>query len=260
MAAAYNLRSRSKPTISPEPPSPTPENSKRPAAKPTSSLSTSISTGRSLVLLQLLSRLITFALNQSLVRLASPEVFGTASIQFDLICSSIEYLSREGIRNALLRQPLPSDSKGKRQDAALSLLPFRLGLIVSSLLVGVYLYNTPSSTSAQTSFYAALGLYVSGSLAELFVEPLAVRALREDPPRIHVRVQAQGGMAIVKAVVTVTSLILFDQSGTSRPLLAFGLGQLGGQLWLAARYIWEYRPDLWDLLWVPSVPGSVWRL
>ena len=66
------------------------------------SISSTLKTGRSLVLLQLLTRVLTFVLNQSLVRLASPEVFGTAAIQFDLIYSTVLFLSREGIRNALL--------------------------------------------------------------------------------------------------------------------------------------------------------------
>ncbi|MCT6562737.1 oligosaccharide translocation protein RFT1, partial [Staphylococcus aureus] len=64
---------------------------------------------RALILLQLLSRLLTFGLNQVLVRLAPPSVFGTAAIQFDLVASTILFLSREGVRNALLR--------GERSDA-----------------------------------------------------------------------------------------------------------------------------------------------
>ena len=61
-----------------------------------------------LVLLQAASRILTFVLNQALVRLASPAVFGTAAIQFELLISSILFLCREGVRLALLRTPEPS--------------------------------------------------------------------------------------------------------------------------------------------------------
>jgi len=61
-----------------------------------------------LVLLQAASRIITFLLNQALVRIASPSIFGTAAIQFELLLSSILFLCREGVRLALLRTPEPS--------------------------------------------------------------------------------------------------------------------------------------------------------
>ena len=61
-----------------------------------------------LVLLQAASRVLTFVLNQALVRLASPAIFGTAAIQFELLLSSILFLCREGVRLSLLRTPGPS--------------------------------------------------------------------------------------------------------------------------------------------------------
>ena len=66
-------------------------------------LSATLSSASSLVFLQFFSRIFTFALNQALVRLASPQTFGTAAIQFELLLSTILFLSREGVRNALLR-------------------------------------------------------------------------------------------------------------------------------------------------------------
>lgn len=187
-----------------------------------------LSTGRNLVLLQLLSRLLTFVLNQSLVRLAPPEVFGTAAIQFDLVYSTILFLSREGIRNALLRSSIWS--------TPLSRLPFKLGLVVSTLSIGVYLFTSDRATTGQNDFYLALGLYVLSALVELGVEPLYIRTLRSIPPKLGVRVQAEGGMAVIKALVTFTSLVLAPR----RALLGFALGQLGGDVWLASRYIFEY--------------------
>ena len=82
----------------------------------------------SLMGLQLFSRLISFALNQALVRLATPDVYGTVSIQLELLLNTILFLSREGFRNALLR----ADVTISQVDASLlvsniALLPVYLG-------------------------------------------------------------------------------------------------------------------------------------
>jgi len=193
------------------------------------SISSTLKTGRSLVLLQLLTRVLTFVLNQSLVRLASPEVFGTAAIQFDLIYTTILFLSREGIRNALIRSS---------SNIALARLPLKFGVAVAGTVVGIYLYSSNSLTTSQEGFYVALGLYVAAALVELWVEPMYIQTIRSG--RMGVRVQAEGGMAIVKAVVTFLSLVLAPKQA----LLGFALGQFGGAVWLAGRYIWEYGVSL----------------
>lgn len=260
-----------------------------PPAQQASGSAGSLTTARALIFLQLLSRMLTFGLNQALVRLAPPEVFGTAAIQFDLICSSILFLSREGVRSALLRgrssehgsetvqgptahgqtgtAGKASIGKGdqgmgirQRQDARLAALPLCQGLLISTLLTAIYILRTPASTAAQRDFHPSLALYILSALLELNIEPLYIRALKSDPPRIKVRVQAEGGMAIVRAVVTVGSLLLLGRyerismraprghgGGTTgqRALLAFALGQLGGAVWLAGRYIWAFGlPEL----------------
>lgn len=199
------------------------------------SLSSALTTGRALILLQLLSRLLTFALNQGLVRLAPPSVFGTAAIQFDLVASTVLFISREGIRNALLRRKGQSFST---QDAALASLPLRFGLVVATAAVGIYLSTSSGATTSQPYFHAALGLYVLASLMELAIEPLYIRALSATPPRIRVRVQAEGGMAIVRAAVSFLCLVL-DKSGRTA-LLGFAAGHAAGAAWLAGRYVYEF--------------------
>ncbi len=225
------------------------------SAQTPDALSSTLLTGRSLVLLQLLSRLLTFGLNQSLIRIASPEVFGTAAIQFDLVCSTILFLSREGIRNASLRSKQdvrPKVGNGRRQDEALSIIPLQLGMIVAALVCSIYLYSSLKATTSQPNFHLSLGSYVLSALLELAIEPLYLRALRSTPPRINIRVQAEGGMAIGKAVVTVASLLVLP----GKPLLGFALGQLAGAVWLAGRYLFEFG-DIKGLLWVSTPQGYV---
>lgn len=222
--------------------------------------SSSLVTARALILLQLLSRLLTFGLNQALVRIAPPEVFGTAAIQFDLICSTILFLSREGIRNALLRAPSASPANREKdntlritQDRRLATLPFWIGIGVSIITTVIYLARLPSGTSRQKDFHLSLVLYVISALLELAIEPHYIHALRQDPPKIRVRVQAEGGMAIMRAVVTVASVIAFDRGGAGHPLLAFAFGQVMGAVWLVGRYVWEFGIE--GLVWKPSESG-----
>lgn len=79
-----------------------------------------LSGASSLVALQASTRLLTFVLNQALVRLASPQVFGTAAIQFELLLSTILFLSREGCRQALLRIPVASISVNNTPEPVLA--------------------------------------------------------------------------------------------------------------------------------------------
>ncbi|OWZ59076.1 oligosaccharidyl-lipid flippase [Cryptococcus neoformans c45] len=222
----------------------------------TSSASNPLLTARSLVLLQLLSRILTFTLNQSLLRLASPSVFGTAAIQFDLVCSSILFLSREGIRNALLRKSDVNNEvepKSRAQIHALSIAPLQLGMVVSPLITGLYLWSSSQSTTSQQGFHLSLILYVASALIELSIEPCYIQVHRSSPPKINIRVQAEGGMAIVKAIITVASLVGL---GEGRALISFALGQVAGAIWLAVLYIKEFDWDVKSLVAAQKVEGQ----
>lgn len=62
-----------------------------------------LSTGLALFGLQLVSRLLTFSLNQALVRLTTPQALGVATIQFEVLLNTALFLGREGFRGALVR-------------------------------------------------------------------------------------------------------------------------------------------------------------
>lgn len=203
-----------------------------------------LATGRALILLQLVSRALTFILNQGLVRHAPPSVFGTAAIQFDLIAATILFLAREGLRNALLRSDSPSSTKKDRlsaSDAALALWPLRLGAVVALLAVTLYLWTAPASTTAQPHFHLALGMYVLGPMLELLVEPLYIRATRAGD--LRTRVQAEGGQAGVRTALSFALLVALPYIGDREgrgALLGLAVGYAAGSAWLAGRYIWAY--------------------
>ncbi|KAH9947634.1 Rft-1-domain-containing protein [Amylocystis lapponica] len=216
------------------------------------SLSTALASASSLVLLQFLSRLFTFILNQALVRLVSPQVFGTAAIQFELLLSTILFLSREGVRNALLRAPsAPSSSvtAGKAGDAHaasllanVTLLPVLIGVPTAICSTLVYVNLASLSTSSQPYFVVSVTIYALAAFCELLSEPLYIRA--QNDLRFDLRIKAEGTAVVLKTVVTF--VILFVGT-TDLALVAFALGQAtyGLTIFMSYRRVYQtasYRP------------------
>ncbi|CED83069.1 Nuclear division RFT1 protein [Phaffia rhodozyma] len=242
-------------------------------------LSASLTSAKSLVLLQLLSRLITFTLNNALLRFASPEVFGTAAIQFDLVGSTLLFLSREGVRGALLRSGNASvkseneaGSKIKEKDAIdkdkqttdlsvnarqlslnLSLIPLGLFILLGCTIVPTYIYSSSRLTTSQPFFLPSLLLHVAGYLIELLSEPYYVQ-LQTDLI-LGVRVRAEGSAVVAKAVVTFGSVWFL---GERHALLAFGLGQLAYGGFILGVFVHHFGLRRAARMWIPKkVSGSL---
>jgi len=206
---------------------------------PPSLLSSTLASASSLVLLQLFSRLFVFGLTQALVRLVSPQVFGTASIQFGLLLSTILFLSREGVRNALLRAPTTSDTSksqnGKKTDAQsskeaeaneqlvanIALIPVLLGIPITIASTWLYIANSSEATSSQPHFHLSVIVYALAAFFELLAEPLYIRAQNE--LRLDVRVRAEGIAVVLKNLVSVLVLVATPSEWS---LVAFAAGQL----------------------------------
>ncbi|KAF8541005.1 Rft protein-domain-containing protein [Trichophaea hybrida] len=111
---------------------------KSPGPQPSKSkslLSSSAEGAKFLILLQVSSRLLTFGVNQLLLRYLFTRVT-SISVQLELLTISILYFSRESLRNALQRQ---SSGTGELRTATqtivnLSLLTFPLGIAFSAAL------------------------------------------------------------------------------------------------------------------------------
>ncbi|KIK74585.1 hypothetical protein PAXRUDRAFT_19721 [Paxillus rubicundulus Ve08.2h10] len=193
----------------------------------------SLSSARSLIGLQLVSRLFTFVLNQGLVRLASPQTYGTVAVQFELLMSTILFLSREGIRNSLLRVwpqrtvAQSSNALEALQCANLATLPAMLGIPTTLTTVALYTFSANEATRNQPHFDLALLTYATAALGELLSEPMHNRAMGE--VRTGIRVSAEGLGITVKTIITYL-VLLYDSSVSQRSgelaLMAFALGQL----------------------------------
>lgn len=231
-------------------------------------VSATLSSARALVALQLLSRLVTFSLNNALIRVASPEVFGTAAVQFDLIGSTLLFLSREGIRGALLRSSADSSSPEssekeksgstageessdrrsldarRQQDLNLSLVPLPIFLVLGTILVPIYYVSSARTTTSQPFFGPSLALHLLAYLLELLSEPYHIRL--QNDLNLGVRVRAEGTAVVLKAVGTLASVWLLGQR---RALLAFGLGQVAYGGSLLARFSVEFGRDAGRMWW-----------
>lgn len=211
-----------------------------------SNLASSVTSAKSLIALQLLSRLITFSLNQALIRIASPKVFGTAAVQFELVRDTILFLSREGVRAVVVR--IPGEKKvGDKQGAEwiqdtrihnLINLPAVFGIAVAGGLLPVYLQSLPATTTSQSYFHSSLGLYVLATLVELLTEPFYLASQLSTPVNTSIRVQAEGTAIILRAIVTVVCLAAASERYA---LLAFAVGQLAYSLALGGKYVRAYR-------------------
>ncbi|KAJ7722286.1 Rft protein-domain-containing protein [Mycena maculata] len=193
---------------------------------------------RSLIGLQVASRGLTFLLNQALFRLASPGAFGTAAIQFELISSTILFLSREGVRNALLRVKRTED--GSWNVGNLPFLPIVIGVPLALTTSFGYACYAAAETRSQPGFYGAIGVYALAAVMELWCEPMHNLAISE--MKTGIRVGAEGAGITFKTFVTFLVLFYDSQAGLKGylALMAFAMGQLSYSLSLLLVYLSHY--------------------
>jgi oligosaccharide translocation protein RFT1 len=149
------------------------------AAPSQSLVNSSFSSLSFLVALQLFSRLFTSLLNQALFRLASPSVFGTAAIQFELILSTILFLSREGVRNAILRNgEIPPGTSTREREIIelktrnLTFVPLWLGLPLAVITSFGYVALASEELRRQPRLVTAVVMYAVAAVIELGSEPM----------------------------------------------------------------------------------------
>ncbi|GAA5980447.1 hypothetical protein JCM11641_003397 [Rhodosporidiobolus odoratus] len=184
-----------------------------------------LSTTLSLILLQVSSRLLSFGLNQALLRSTSPEAFGLATIKFDTLIGTVLFLLREGIRGAVVRVRSSSSAVNSDPSARLRAQTLSLPLYLTPLaLLSFTVYSSFSTpTPPPPHFTLTLTFYFLSTLIELLFEPLYLHTLQQWESLTTGRVRVEGMAVMVKALVTLAAVkTLAKDEG----LLAFGLGQL----------------------------------
>ncbi|KAF1937852.1 Rft-1-domain-containing protein [Clathrospora elynae] len=184
-----------------------------------------------LILLQVASRALTFAVNQILLRFLSPELLGV-SAQLELFSISVLYFARESLRVALQRQ-----AHGTQAVVNLSYLAVLFGTPLAYLLALVWLR---SDTPNIPYFMEALILYCLATFLELLSEP-AFSAVQQKL-LYKVRASAESSATLLRCFGTCGSAILAKRAGVDIGVLPFAVGQLAYALGLLIVYSYKTWP------------------
>lgn len=163
------------------------------------------------VVLNIGQKLLSFGLNQALVRCTTPEVLGLAAVQLELLLSSLTFLSREGIRLALLRETMATGAERQRF-VNLSWVPVATLTVITAALLCLAAYNQSFSNTASL-------MYCLGAVLEAAGEPWV--NLLQNNGQIVPKMQAEAGAVFVKSVVTFVAVTRLGWG-----VDAFGLAQI----------------------------------
>ena len=164
-------------------------------------------------LVTLLFRLVSFACTQTTFRLLDPETLGKASIQLELLLTTVLFISREGFRLALTRN-ISSDS----WNVAWLTIPVVSLVALSSLMWHLFF----SSLAREDTDYRAGGiLYCLAAWIEGCGEPAVLYFLRQ--MNIAKRASAEGIATVAKTITTIIGLRFLDEHVH---VTAFGVAQL----------------------------------
>lgn len=222
-------------------------------------LSSSVAGASYLILLQLASRMLTFALHQIVVRYTTAETLGIASVKLELLLSTILFLSREGFRCALLRggsaqattaskttkgapskEGVPvSSTEGQVQKITnLAYLPMAIGLVTTLSACVYYLSNINDETALKYPFYRiSIVLFGLSAYCELIIEPLYIMALNNLYFKLRVSVE---GVAVLLRCLLTFGLTVLGANGTATNrygVLAFAIAQLAFSLVMVLGYV-----------------------
>jgi oligosaccharide translocation protein RFT1 len=182
-------------------------------------LSTTAKGASYLILLQFVSRMLTFSLNQIVIRYTSKATFGIASVNLELLSSTILFISREGFRSALIRQ-----SKNQQSILNLAYIPTLFGLVTTVCTCTYYWYMISREELLEVPYYrVGVLLYGIASFCELLVEPLFVLALNRLYFQLRVTVE---GVAVVLRCLVTFGLTLYLMDSPELGILAFAIAQL----------------------------------
>ncbi|KAK4946848.1 Oligosaccharide translocation protein rft1, partial [Elasticomyces elasticus] len=193
-------------------------------------LSSSAKGASFLILLQIGSRALTFALNQTLLRFITPELLGI-SIQLELFSISVLYFSRESLRVALQRH-----SGDVQVVVNLAYLATIIGVPLTAVLAWQYARSGLPSVPYAAE---ALQIYAGATVVELLSEPAFVAM--QNKLLYKFRAASEATATVAKCFATCG--LVFWSHGARHDLgaLPFAAGQLAYASALLFSYL-AYQP------------------
>lgn len=179
-----------------------------------------------LILLQVGSRLLTFAANQILLRYLTPALLGV-SAQLDLYSLTILFFARESLRVALQRQVHSTQTV-----INLAYLSVLLGLPLAYVLAAIYLR---AEIPPVPYFVEALRIYGVAAVVELLAEPAF--AVVQQLMLYKVRAAAESVATVSRCAATCGTAMWASRTGRDIGVLPFAVGQLVYATVLLAVYV-----------------------
>ncbi|KAK2616169.1 Oligosaccharide translocation protein rft1 [Conoideocrella luteorostrata] len=190
-----------------------------------------------LILLQLISRLVTFIANQLLLRFLTAPLLGL-STQLEVYYLSVLFFARESLRVAIQRQGTRSGHRtgtiGQDEKAAasresqavvnLGYLAIVIGVFVSTGLGWMYLVYSNDSTLQTPYLTQSVYLYGTAAMIELLSEPCFV--LMQTRLQFGTRATAESVATFSRCIVVFGSAVWASRGHLNLGVLPFALGQL----------------------------------
>ena len=163
----------------------------------------------------LILRILSFVCTQWTIRVLDPSTLGRASIQLELLLTSVLFVSREGFRLALTRQI-------SENNWTVAWLSIPTATLVSLVALVWHLHHVSWAAESQDERdYKLAGiLFCIACCIEGWAEPAALAALRRMD--VTSKATAEGVATLAKTATTVVAL----QVNQDWPITAFGIAQI----------------------------------
>jgi len=193
-----------------------------------------------LILLQVVSRAVTFIANQLLLRFLTAQLLGVAT-QLEVYYLSVIFFARESLRVAIQRQDTGSDNGGTNRSvqAAVNLgsLAIALGIPLAVLFGWLYRGSLSAATLESTpNLVLSLYVYAVASVVELLSEPAFV--VMQTRLQFGTRATAESVATFARCTVTLGVAVWGARRGLELGVLPFALGQLSYSAGLLVVYSW----------------------
>lgn len=177
---------------------------------------------RYFVIAAALHKLVTFALNQAVIRVATPDVLGFAHHDLEIILGTLLSIVRDTFRSTALRSDrrVWSTKAGAEYQSLVNVSWLSLGIgSLTSTLVAVF--AVLRFTDAEDSMYKLAVLTTCvGVVLEFLAEPLFIQS--QNRLEFGVRAGSDIAAALVRSLL-IFSLVMFMDLGA----VAYGIGQMG---------------------------------
>jgi len=213
-------------------------------------LSASVKGTTFLILLQVVSRALTFAVNQLLLRFLSPQLL-VVLLQLELYSVSVLYFARESVRVAAQRQTEDVQSTGQKSESAqdstlkttkmqevinIAYIPITLGPPLAWGLAAFYLSKADDHVLSTPRFENSLKIFAFAALLELMTEPcfMALQLKMLYKTRAGIETTA----TIFKCLLIFGTTFYAHRTGNSWGVLPFAVGQAGYAITVFIAYFW----------------------